>query len=159
MLAFSGRLQDMPLRSDTITITNLKHPRLASDIHSRFALDQLNTMTGSETMYFEKGSGNLNIYYKGPMSENDTAGTIVNGRLDIDSAAITYLPYQFKLTDGKGRILFKDQDMVIENLDISAGSSKIRVKGIAKNLIALLDRNAENVSMDWNIRTPHLDVE
>ena len=158
LLAFSGRLQDMPLRSDTITITNLKHPNLASDIHSRFALDQLNTMTGSETMFFEKGTGNLNIYYKGPMSENDTAGTIVNGRLDIDSAGITYLPYEFKLTNGKGRLLFKDQDLFIEQLDVNAGTSRILVKGVAKNLVALLDRNSENVSMDLSLRAAHLDV-
>ena len=158
LLAFSGRLQNMPLRSDTIVITNLKHPKLASDIHSRFALEQLNTMTGSETMFFEKGTGNLNIYYRGPMSENDTAGTIVNGRLEIDSAAITYLPYQFKLTNGKGRLLFKDQDLFIEQLDVNAGTSRVLVKGVAKNLVALLDRNSENVSMDLSLRTAHLDV-
>jgi hypothetical protein len=159
LLAFSGRLRNMPLRSDTITITNLKHPKLASDIHSHFALDELNDVTGSQTLQFRKGSGNLNIYYKGPMSENDTAGTVVNGRLDIDSAAITYLPYQLQLTNGKGRLLFKDQDLFIEQLDASVGKSRIQVKGVAKNLVALLDRNAENVSMDLSLRTDHLDLE
>jgi hypothetical protein len=159
LLAFSGRLQNMPLRSDTITITNLKHPGLASDIHSRFELEQLNTITGSETLFFGKGTGNLNIYYKGPMSENDTAGTIVNGRLDIDSAAITYLPYQFQLTNGKGRLLFKDQDLFIGQLDVNAGTSRILVKGVAKNLVALLDRNSENVNLDLNLSAAHLAVE
>ncbi len=159
LLAFSGRLRNMPLRSDTMTITNLKHPGLASDIHSHFALEELNDLTGSQTLLFRKGSGNLNVYYKGPMSENDTAGTVVNGRLDIDSAAITYLPYQFQLTNGKGRLLFKDQDLFIEQLDASAGKSRLLVKGVAKNLVALLDRNAENVSMDLNLHTAHLDLE
>lgn len=159
LLAFSGRLRNMPLRADTITITNLKHPGLASDIHSHFALDELNDLTGSQTLLFRKGSGNLNIYYKGPMSENDTAGTVVNGRLDIDSAVITYLPYQFQLTNGKGRLLFKDQDLFIEQLDANAGKSRLQVKGVAKNLVALLDRNAENVSMDLNLHTAHLDLE
>jgi hypothetical protein len=159
LLSFSGRLQDMPLRSDTMTITNLKHPQLASDLHANFALEQLNDLTGSETLLFRKGRGNLNVYYKGPMSENDTAGTEVNGRLDIDSAALTYLPYQFQLTEGTGQLLFKDQDMVVNKLDINAGQTRIQVKGAAKNLVALLDRNAENVSMDWSLRTPHLNVE
>lgn len=159
IVGFSGQLQNMPLHSDTITITNLTHPRLASDLHSHFALNLLNTITGSETMFFEKGTGNLDIYYKGPMSENDTAGTVVNGRLDFDSAAITYLPYRFKLTNGKGRLVFKDQDLLIEQLDANAGTSRILVKGVAKNLVALLDRNSENVSLDLSLRTAHLDVE
>jgi len=159
LLAFSGRLENMPLRSDTITITDLKHPKLAGDLHSDFELGQLNELTGSQTLQFHKGSGKLNVYYKGPMSENDTAGTEVNGRLDIDSAAIIYLPYQFQLTGGTGQLLFKDQDMVVNKLDINAGQTRIQVKGIAKNLVALLDRNAENVSMDWSLRTPHLVLE
>jgi hypothetical protein len=159
LLAFSGRLANLSLRSDTMLITDLKHPQLASDLHSDFALEQLNDLSGSQTLQFHKGSGRLNVYYKGPMSQNDTAGTEVNGRLDIDSAAITYLPFQFQLTGGTGQLLFKDQDMVVNKLDINAGQTRIQVKGIAKNLVALLDRNAENVSMDWSLRTSHLNVE
>jgi hypothetical protein len=159
LLAFSGRLGDLPLRSDTMTITNLKYPRLASDIHSHFTLDQLNDITGSQSLRFVAGRGNLNVYYKGPMSENDTAGTVVNGWLDIDSAAVTYLPYQWDLTGGKGRLLFRDQDMLVNQLDIHAGKTNIHVKGIARNLVALLDRNAENVSMDWSLQTNHMDLE
>jgi hypothetical protein len=142
-----------------MTITNLKYPRVASDIHSHFTLDQLNDLTGSQAMRFVAGRGDLNVYYKGPMSENDTAGTVVNGWLDIDSAAVTYVPYQWALTGGKGRLLFKDQDMLVSQLGIHAGKTNIRVKGIAKNLVALLDRNAENVSMDWNLQMTHMDLE
>ncbi|WP_431212783.1 AsmA-like C-terminal region-containing protein [Puia sp. P3] len=159
LLGFSGHLGDLPLRSDTMTITNLKYPRLASDIHSHFTLDQLNDLTGSQAMRFVAGRGDLNVYYRGPMSENDTAGTVVNGWLDIDSAAVTYVPYQWELTGGKGRLLFKDQDMLVNQLAINAGKTNIRVKGIAKNLVALLDRNAENVSMDWNLQMAHMDLE
>ena len=159
LLAFSGRLQDLPLHSDTITIVNLKHPQLSCDLHSHFALQQLNELTGSQTMQFSGGTGILNLFYKGPLSENDTAGTVVNGSLDIDSAALTYLPYKFSLTGGAGRLLFKDQDLVIDRLSIHVGSSKVQVSGIARNLVALLDRNAENVSMDWTLSTPHLQLE
>jgi hypothetical protein len=79
--------------------------------------------------------------------------------LDLDSAGLVYLPYHFRLTGGKGRVLFKDQDLVIESLGIRTGNSRITVKGIARNLIALLDRNAENVSMNWQLNTQSLDLE
>jgi hypothetical protein len=158
-LGFSGRLQDLPLTSDTVTIANLKYPRLNCDLHSRFRLQQLNDLTGSQTLRFTGGVGTMNLRYKGPLSENDTAGTIVNGRIDLDSATLVYLPYDFRLTNGKGRLLFKDQDLFIEELNIRAGKTPIVVKGVAKNLVALLDRNAENVGVDLSLTTPHLDGE
>lgn len=157
-LGFSGQLQNLPLRADTITITNLKFPRLACDLHSHFPLEQLNDVTGSQTLQFAGGTGNMNLHYKGPLSENDTAGTAVNGRIDLDSATLVYLPYSFRLTNGKGRLLLKDQDLLIEQLSIRAGNTPIAVKGIAKNLVALLDRNTENVGLDLNLTTPHLDL-
>jgi hypothetical protein len=159
LLAFSGQLQGLPLQCDSIVIVDLKFPRMTCDLHSRFDLEQLNEVTGSQTLQFTNGSGTMDLLYKGPLSENDTAGTVVNGHLDIDSAALVYLPYQFKLSNGKGRLLFKDQDLVVEQINLHAGSSRVTVKGIARNLVALLDRNAENVSMDWSLSTPSLDLE
>ena len=159
ILAFTGTFGDIPLRSDTLLITDLKHPQMNCDLHSQFGLDRLNDLTGSQTLQFTHGIGNMDLVYAGPLSENDTAGTTVNGHLDIDSAGLEYLPNHFRLTGGKGRLHFKDQDLVIESLDIHAGDSKISVKGGARNLIALLDRNAENVSMNWNLTTSSLDLE
>ena len=159
LLSFTGALQGMPLRSDSITITNLKHPAMSCDLHSRFRLDKLNDLTGSQTLRFTRGTGNMNVIYKGPLSENDTAGTVVNGFIDIDSATLLYLPYNFTLSNGSGRLAFKDQDMEIEQLVVRAGTTDIQVRGKARNLVALLDQNAENVSMDWNLSTSRLDLE
>jgi hypothetical protein len=159
LLAFTGRLLGLPLRSDSLVIINLKHPQAICDLHSYFGLELLNDVTGSQTLQFAGGSGKMDLTYKGPLSENDTSGTAVNGSLDLDSAALTYLPYQFRLTNGKGRLLFRDQDLVIDQLAMQIGSSRVRVKGVAKNLVALLDRNAENVGVELNLSTPRLELE
>jgi hypothetical protein len=75
ILAFTGTLLNLPLQSDTVLITDLKHPKMSCDLHSHFNLEQLNDITGSQTLQFTNGSGNMDLTYKGPLSENDTAGT------------------------------------------------------------------------------------
>ncbi len=159
LLAFSGQLEAIPLRADTIEITNLRHPQLTCDLHSRFPLPLLNDIYGSRTLQFRQGSCRLDLHYKGPLSENDSAGTTVIGRLDLDSAAITYLPYHFQLTNASGRLLFNNQDLVVDHLEARTGSTRIQVKGIARNLVTLIDQNTENVSMDWTVSSSHLDLE
>jgi len=156
---FSGSLENIPLHADTIDITNLKYPQLACDLHSAFALSVLNEVYGSQSLQFRKGNCHMDLRYKGPLSENDTAGATVNGHLDVDSGTIVYLPYHFQLTNARGRLLFRDQDLVIEHLEARTGDSKVQIKGVAKNLIALLDHNAENVSMNIQLSASHLNLE
>ena len=156
---FSGSLENVPLHADTVDITNLKYPQLACDLHSAFDLSVLNDVYGSQFLQFRKGNCHMDLRYKGPLSENDTAGATVNGHLDVDSGTIVYLPYHFTLTNARGRLLFRDQDLVIEHLEAHTGNSKVQIKGVAKNLIALLDHNAEDVSMNIQLSAPHLNLE
>lgn len=159
LFSFSGTWSTFPVKADTITITDLKHPLLSADLHSTFELIHFNQLTGSKSIQFRKGIGDLNITYKGPLSGKDSTKAIVNGSMDIDSAAISYQPYRFLLTDGKGKIRFKGQDLLVDRLEAHAGSSKLFVRGTAKNLISLLDKNPEMVGMDWSISSPHLDLQ
>ena len=156
---FSGQLGGVPLHADSLVITDLVHPQLSCDLHSRFDIAALNDLYGSQTLQFRAGTGVMDLSYKGPMSENDTAGATVNGQLALDSAAVVYLPYQFALTNANGRLLFRDQDLVIDHLEARVGKTNVRIKGVAKNLISLLDHNSENVNMDWTLSTSHLALE
>jgi len=156
---FSGQLGGIPLHSDSLVITNLAHPQLSCDLHSRFDIAALNDLYGSQTLQFRAGTGAMDLVYNGPLSENDTAGATVNGQLELDSAAIVYLPFQFTLNNASGRLLFRGQDLVVDRLDARAGKTNFRIRGVAKNLISLLDHNSEDVSMDWTLSTGHLALE
>jgi hypothetical protein len=156
---FAGNIEGIPLHADSIEITDLTRPQLSCGLKSQFDLSALNDVYGSQLLQFKKGSCRLDLRYKGPLSEDDTAGATVNGRLDIDSGTVLYAPHPFQLVNATGRLLFRDQDLVIERLDARAGNTRLQIKGVAKNLIALLDHNSENVTMDWNLSAAHLALE
>jgi hypothetical protein len=158
LLLFSGNWSTIPLRADTITITNLKHPLLSSDLHSKLELTKLNELTGSRSIQFRKGMGELNITCRAPLSGNDSTAVSINGSLNIDSATVDYVPYRFLLTDCNGKIRFRDQDLLIDRLEAHAGSTKVSVKGVAQKLVSLIDKNPGNVSINWTLTTPRLNV-
>lgn len=157
-LSFSGSWSAMPLRADTMTITNLKRPLLSSDLHAKLELTRLNELTGSRSIQFRKGMGELNITCKAPLSGNDSTAVSINGSLNIDSATVDYVPYRFLLTDGNGKIRFRDQDLLIDRLEGHAGSTKITLKGVAQKLFSLMDKDPGNVSINWTLTTPRLNV-
>jgi len=159
LLSFSGSLMNIPLHSDTAVITDLKHPMLDCDLRSSFELTRLNELAGSKSILFRKGVCSLNINYKGPLKEEDSSAVSLLGGMTVDSATVVYLPYNFQLTEGTGRIRFKDQDLVFDKLEARAGSSKINLKGIIRNITPLIDQNPTNVGMDFTLSSPRLDLE
>lgn len=159
LLSFSGSLMNIPLHSDTAVITDLKHPMLDCDLRSSFELTRLNELAGSKSIVFRKGACSLNINYKGPLKEDDSSAVSLLGSMTVDSATVVYLPYNFQLSEGTGRIRFKDQDLVFDKLAARAGSSKINLKGIIRNITPLIDQNPSNVGMDFTLSSPRLDLE
>ncbi len=172
LLSFSGSLMNIPLHSDTAVITDLKHPMLDCDLRSAFELTRLNELAGSRSIAFRKGACSLNINYKGPLREEDSSTVSLFGSMTIDSATVLYLPYNFQLTEGTGKIRFKDQDLVFDKLEARAGSSKLGLKGIIRNISPLIDQNPGDKhvgpldngpgvrpAIDLTLSSPRLDLE
>ena len=158
LLSFSGALMNIPLHSDTAVITDLKHPLLDCDLRSSFELTRLNELAGSRSILFRKGACSLNINYRGPLRQEDSSAVSLLGSMTVDSATVVYLPYNFQLTEGNGRIRFKDQDLVFDKLEARAGSSKMGLKGVIKNITPLIDQNPSNVELDFALSSPRLDL-
>jgi len=191
LLSFSGSLMNIPLHSDTAVITDLRHPMLDCDLRSSFELSRLNVLAGSKSILFRKGVCSLNINYKGPLNESnddppagepsarlDSSAVSLLGNMTVDSATVVYLPYNFQLTEGNGRIRFKDQNLVFDKLEARAGSSRIGLRGIVRNITSLIDQNPGNMHvvasggrrqldgepgaharMDFTLNSPTLNLE
>jgi len=156
--SFSGTWQNVQLNSDTITVNNLLHPFLSCDIHSNFNLVAFNTLTDYQTIEFTKGTGALDIVYKGPILDQDSLERTVNGTFNLDSASLTYLPRNFLLKDCNGKIRFENKDMYIDKLIAHTSGSELNIDAGIKNLFSLIDKNAEKPILDCSITSPKLNL-
>lgn len=155
---FAGKWEQIPLTSDAIEITNLKEPFLVCDLRSVFALEDLNELTGSNTIQFMKGLGNLDIRYKGSLKSNDTIAPVMDGNIRLSDADIKYIPRNFVLKDCEGNLEFQRHDLLIQQLKATAGTTKLNMNGSVRNFLALVNISPEQLTLEWNISTPNLNI-
>jgi hypothetical protein len=153
---FSGNWENISLKSDSVIITNLITPFISCDLRSVFDLKQLNELSGSSTMQFMQGKGDMTIHYKASLI-NDSLPPTINGNIVLKNAELSYLPRHFSLNNCNGTVEFKDQDIFIKKLSAMAGSNQLVMNGSVINLLTLLNE-PENLTINWNIYSPDLDI-
>jgi len=156
---FNGKWQGLPLQSKSISFINLATPKLSCDLHSDFDLKNLDTLTGSNTIAFSKGTGHMNITYNGAVMEYDSTTSSLFGSLNFENTAVNYIPRNLMFTGCSGILEFNNKDVNIEKLNGSIGSTQMVMNGSVKNLLLLLNKQPENLAIDWNIASPSLNLD
>lgn len=156
---FSGTWENIPLKSDTVMISNLKNPVMACDIHANFSLKRLNELLGSSTLEVTNGNCNANLVFRGPLQENDTAVASITGNINFRDAAIKYIPRNLLLTKCSGQLVFDDKDFYVKQLKAQAGTTRLLMNGKVENLTTLIDQSPEKLVLDLNIASPKLNLE
>lgn len=139
-------------------ISNLKSPYLICDLRSNFELQALNALAESSSIQFNKGLGSLDITYTGSFAKVDTVNSLINGTLTLSEAEVNYLPRGLLFKKCSGVLAFKDEDLIISHLVATAGSTNLTMNGDVTNLLALLNKNPEQLTMNWTISTPELSL-
>ena len=155
---FSATWQDLPVTSDKIEVVNLVVPVLTCDLHSSFPLTQLNDVIGSSSIQLQSGDGAASISYKGPLAKNNNSNSFINGFISIKNASVLYAPRDVELKSVNGKIVFKNSDVFVENLQCVVLNNKIVMDGKALNLLTLIDAEPNKVNIDWNIFSPSLNL-
>lgn len=155
---FSGRWESITLHADSVTVTNLEKPMLQCDLHSDFDLAALNDISGSNFLKFTNGKARMDLIYRGALLEDDTTSSSISGFIHLENAGINYLPRRFLLKNGNGRIRFDDKDVYVNDLRAKIGNSTLVMNGSAKNMVSLINQAPENLLLNWNISSPHLDL-
>lgn len=139
-----------------VEITDLLHPFLVCDLQSSFDLEKLNHIGESSTLQFLTGTGKMDITYQGAITSRDTILPALNGNILIQKAEVKYLPRNLDFKECNGEIYFNNQDLVLNQLVATTGSTHLTMKGHILNLLALLNLNPEQLTMDWAVSTPKL---
>ena len=159
LVSFQGRFENIPIKSRQIKVSNLKSPYLECDIKSSFALISLNDLTGSSTLKFLKGTGSVDVVFKGPISGRDSVKSGIDGTVSINNATVKYLPRNVTLSQCTGNFLFKDKDLQVQKFAAVTGSTQLSMNGDAKNFLSLLDISPEKLTLRWNVYSPHLHLQ
>ncbi|HUR12023.1 MAG TPA: AsmA-like C-terminal region-containing protein [Flavitalea sp.] len=155
---FSADFESIPIRSEAIKISNLKQPFLEFDLKTAFQLQALNDLIGSSTIQFEKGSSELDLLFKGPLTGMDTINTKLNGHMKIRDGEIHYVPRSVILTGCNGTVRFANNDVYVDKLNTRVGGTQLLMNGIAKNVLSKLDSIPEHMTLQWQISSPEMHL-
>ncbi len=159
LINFKGQFEKIPITSKNIKVSNLRNPYLECDIKSSFALSSLNELTESSTLQFEKGTGKIDISFKGPISGRDSIKSGINGIVSINNATVKYLPRNVTLSQCTGNFLFEEKDLRVQKFSAHTGSTELLMNGYAKNFLSLLDISPEKLTLHWNVYSPHVHLK
>lgn len=156
---FSGKWEQILVKSKDIRISNLITPYLECDIVSDVDLKSLNSLAGSTSLQFLEGKSSINVFFKGPLIGKDSVGSTINGEIGIYNASVKYLPRNFVLNKLEGKLKFINNNLEVSKIVARAGTTELRMKGEAKNFLSMLDVSPEKLFLSWTITSPAIHLE
>jgi len=148
----------LPLHADTIQVLNLKHPVLMGRFRSEFPLQQLNTLAGG-TFRFTAGRASASLLYKGSLQAGDTLPPYLEGAVQVQNGALAYLPRNLQLHNCNATLELSGQDLFFRNVRLQSAKSTLQMEGSMRNILRLFYKAPEKVLLDWDIRSPEIDLD
>ncbi len=153
-----GKLFDIPFTFDTAAVTNLIRPVLSGRIRSNIDLQKINQITEGNTFGFKSGTANVNLIYKGGLSENDTAIPYLYGYVKLNNAEIDYTPRNIAFTNCSGIINFNGNDLNVPHMQLTRNKSTMHMKGGVKDFLNLFYTSPDKAVIDWHITSNQINI-
>ena len=155
---FTAKWNDLPVSSTKMDILNLEKPLLSCDLNSQFPLTKIADIIGGNTLDLRAGDAAVNITYKGPIAKNNATNSFVNGTINIKNGNLLYVTKDVELKNVNGRIVFRNSDVLVENLQCNVLNNKLVMQGTARNLLTLLNTEPTMARIEWNVYSPYLNL-
>jgi hypothetical protein len=156
--AFRGSWEGISFQADTLLVTNLLSPILEGRFVSQFPLSKLNSIIGGKSFTFDQGSANLNLHYKGGISPTDTNKAYVYGSINVNKAAMTYIPRDLKFTNSSASVNFRGRDVFVRDARLQGGKTQLQMEGKLLNFLSLYYTDPGKMLLDWNIKSAQIDL-
>lgn len=155
---FEGTWQEIPVKADTVRITNLKYPVLEGKFTSRFPLVRLNPILGDNIFHFDAGTADIDLIYKGGIEDDDTTAPYIYGTVKVAGSSVSYVPRSLDFTDVAATLKFTGSDLLIEGVKVRKGTNVLNMDGSILNFLNLYYAAPDKIWLDWNIKSPQIDL-
>jgi hypothetical protein len=155
---FTAGWHGLPISSSKIQILNLTVPLLTCDLASDFELAKLNDLIGSNSLQLQKGNAMVRLNYSGPIERNNNTNSFLNGEVSFKNGLMVYAPRDVEMKNVNGKLLIRNSNVFIENLQTVVFGQRIVMNGEAQNLLTLINTQPDKANIDWRIYSPSLDL-
>lgn len=156
LIKMTGSYHHLPFNIDTGSIINLEKPIATGNFVSNFPVSDLNYLLGDKIARFSKGTANINLKYKADIVDYKINKPIVAGSISFKNSDINYIPSNLVLKNTSLSLLFKGNDLILNNIRLQSGHSVVLMEGRVKNFLNLYYNAPEKILLSWNIRSPQL---
>ena len=156
---FKASWHGLPVTTHRIEILNLSLPVLTADISTDFELARLNELIGTNSLKLQTGNGSVRLNYKGPIEKNSNTNSFLNGEINFKNGNILYASRDVELKNVNGKMVFRNSDIFVENLQAVVFGQSIVMEGQAKNLLTLINTEPDKVNIEWKVSSPSLNLE
>lgn len=149
------RCFSIPVKADTVHISNLQHPALTGYFRADFPLTDLNA---DGAFNFTSGTAKANLFYKGGITAGDTIKPYLKGTVEVLHGALAYIPRNLQFTDCNAKLDFTGQDLYLENISVQTARSKLLMEGSVLNITNLFFTAPEKLQLSWKVHSPVVDL-
>lgn len=155
---FKANWHGLPVAMQKIEIQNLLEPVLTADLNSSFTLSKLNSILENNTFLLKDGEADLSLNYHGPFKRDENTNSYIDGQVAIKNGNLVYEPRNVEMSNINALVLFKNTDLMVQNLECKVKNTQLKMDGTALNFLKLINSDPSKVVIDWNIFTPSADL-
>lgn len=155
---FKGSYRGLPFVMKRAEIRNLEKPMATGDFTSEFEMKQLAGLVDDDLLKFSKGTAKANLNFKADVVNFKLAKPMVNGRININNATITYVPRKLDFKDVSVALDFTQDNLNISEVVLKTGRSIVNMQGSIKNFLNLYYTNPEKIVLQWEMYSPQLHL-
>ena len=153
-----GEWEKTRFSSKKLTVYNLIHPYLRCDIHAKFDLAQLEKAIASRRLDLNRGTGEANLDYAGPLETKADTVYKLNGVITINDGDITYNPRNLNFRNTDIELFFANGDMNVRRMKTVVNENSISITGRLDNFLTFFNTDPSKAIFDWHIYSPDLDI-